>query len=149
MTEWLSDNAWVAWVGVAVLLAVAELMSLDLVLVMFALGALAGAVAAALGAPFWLGLLVFGVVTVGLLYFARPAMARRLHDGPTLVTGVHNLVGHQGVVLEPVDQLSGRVDLAGEVWSARHEGDQPIQPGARVVVTRIDGATAVVQTKEP
>ncbi len=91
MIEWMTENAWVTWVGVAVLLAVAELLSLDLVLLMFAIGALAGAVASALGAPFW---------------------------------------------------------VASEVWSARTEGDAEVAPGAEVVVTRIDGATAVITPKE-
>ena len=149
MIEWMTDNAWVTWVGIAVLLAVAELLSLDLVLLMFALGAVAAAVATAIGAPFWLALLIFGIVTVGLLYLARPPIVARLHDGPTLVTGAHALVGRDAVVLEPVTRFVGRVTLAGEVWSARTEGDTELPPGAEVVVTRIDGATAVITPKEP
>ena len=148
MIEWMTDNAWVTWVGVAVLLAVAELLSLDLVLLMFAIGALAAAVVTALGAPFWVALLVFGVVAVALLYLARPPIVARLHAGPTLVTGVHALVGRDAVVVEPVTRFVGRVTLAGEVWSARTEGDTEIAPGTEVVVTRIDGATAVITAKE-
>lgn len=152
MTEWVSENAWLSWVGFGVLLSVIELLSLDLVLAMFALGAFSAAVASALGAPFWLCLLIFGVISLTLLFFARPPMARRLHDGPTLTTGVHALAGREGVVLEPVDDLNGRIELAGEVWSARTEAPSragsAIESGVRVVVTRIEGATAVVQTKE-
>ena len=148
MIEWMTENAWVTWVGAAVLLAVAELLSLDLVLLMFALGALAAAVVAAIGAPFWVALLVFGIVAVALLYLARPPIVARLHAGPTLVTGAHALVGRDAVVLEPVTRFVGRVTLAGEVWSARTEDDTELAQGTEVVVTRIDGATAVITAKE-
>lgn len=148
MIEWIMDNAWVTWVGVAVLLSVAELLSLDLVLLMFGIGALAGAAASAAGLAFWVSLLVFGVVSVGLLFFARPPMVARLHAGPTLTTGHHALVGRTGVVLEPVGPFGGRISLASEVWSARTDGDAELEPGAEVVVTRIDGATAVITPKE-
>jgi len=149
MWDWISDNPWVLWVALAVLLAVVEMMSLDLVLLMFALGGLAAAAASALGGPLWLAILVFAVVSLGLLYFARPAMVARLHDGPTLTQGHQALVGHTAVVIDPVTSLGGRVQLSSELWSARSlTQDQAFEPGTEVLVTKIDGATAVVTLKE-
>ncbi len=149
MIDWITDHAAASWIGVAVVLAIVEMMSLDLVLLMFALGALAAAVSAGLGAPFWVAILVFALVTLGLLFFVRPPMVARLHDGPTLSTGHQGLIGKLAVVSEPVDFRGGRVKLSGEVWSARAAThDQSFDAGAEVVVTRIDGATAVVTTKE-
>jgi membrane protein implicated in regulation of membrane protease activity len=148
MIDWLSEHVWVTWVGVAVVLAVVELMSLDLVLLMFALGALGAAVAAGLGGPIWLALLVFAVVSTALLFLVRPPLVERLHAGPTLQTGHQNLVGRDALVIEPVDSRSGRVKLASEEWSARTEGTETFDTGAEVSVTRIDGATAVVTAKE-
>jgi membrane protein implicated in regulation of membrane protease activity len=148
MIDWLSEHAWVTWVGVAVVLAVVELMSLDLVLLMFALGALGAAVAAGLGGPVWLALLIFAVVSTALLFLVRPPLVERLHAGPTLQTGHQNLVGRDALVIEPVDRRSGRVKLASEIWSARTEGTETFDTGAEVNVIRIDGATAVVTGKE-
>ena len=148
MIDWLVDHAWVTWVGIAVVLAVVELMSLDLVLLMFALGALGAAVAAGLGGPVWLALLVFAVVSTALLFLVRPPLVERLHAGPTLQTGHQNLVGRDALVIEPVDSRSGRVKLASEVWSARTDGGESFDTGAEVHVIRIDGATAVVTGKE-
>ena len=130
------------------MLAVVELMSLDLVLLMFALGALGAAVAAGLGGPVWLALLVFAVVSTALLFLVRPPLVERLHAGPTLQTGHQNLVGQAALVIEPVDSRSGRVKLASEVWSARTDGGESFDTGAEVHVIRIDGATAVVTGKE-
>ena len=148
MIDWLSDHAWVGWIGIAVLLSVVELMSLDLVLLMFAIGALGAAVVAGLGGPLWLAILVFAVVSVAFLFFVRPPLVQRLHAGPTLQTGHQNLVGRDALVIEPVDSRSGRVQLASEIWSARTDGSETFDTGAEVRVVRIDGATAVVTIKE-
>ncbi|MDR7086972.1 membrane protein implicated in regulation of membrane protease activity [Aeromicrobium panaciterrae] len=149
MIDWIRDHAAASWIGVAVVLALVEMMSLDLVLLMFALGALAAAVAAGLGAPLWAAILVFALVSLGLLFFVRPPMVARLHAGPTLTTGHESLVGKTAVVAEPVDKHGGRVKLSGEIWSARADSESDsYETGTEVQVTRIDGATAVVTTKE-
>ena len=148
MIDWLTEHAWVTWVGIAVVLAIVELMSLDLVLLMFALGALGAAVASGLGAPVWVALLVFAAVSTALLFLVRPPLVERLHAGPTLQTGHQNLVGRDAIVIEPVDSRSGRVKLASEIWSARTDGAESFDTGAEVNVIRIDGATAVVTGKE-
>ncbi len=149
MIDWIRDHAAATWIGIAVVLAIVEMMSLDLVLLMFALGALAAAVAAGLGAPVWVAVLTFALVALGLLFFVRPPMVARLHAGPTLTTGHESLVGRTAVVAEPVDKHGGRVKLSGEIWSARAESESDsFDTGTEVHVTRIDGATAVVTTKE-
>jgi len=144
MIDWIRDHAWATWLGIAVVLAVVEMLSLDLVLLMFALGALAAAAAAGLGAPIWVTLPLFAVVSVALLALVRPSIVAKLHDGPTLQTGHANLVGTAAVVVEPVDRRGGRVQLAGELWSARALTDAAFDTGTEVLVTQIDGATAVV-----
>ncbi|MCD9197886.1 NfeD family protein [Aeromicrobium wangtongii] len=149
MTDWIRDNAWASWLAVAVVLAVIEMMSLDLVLLMFAVGALAAAVAAGLGAPVWITLPLFALVSLALLFFVRPPFVAKLHDGPTLQTGHANLIGSSALVVEPVDQRGGRIRLAGELWSARTLDPVLLDTGAEVLVTRIDGATAVVTSSSP
>jgi len=48
-------------------------------------------------------------------------------------------------VLERVTAHAGRVKLSGEVWSARSvEEAAVIEPGHKIGVAEIDGATAVV-----
>ncbi|MGI9084010.1 MAG: NfeD family protein [Aeromicrobium sp.] len=148
MIDWLSDHSWVGWLGIAVALSVVELMSLDLVLLMFALGAVGAAVVAGLGGPLWLAILVFVVVSLALLLLVRPPLVQRLHAGPTLKTGHQNLVGRDAVVIEPVNSETGRVRLASEIWSARADGGESFDTGSEVHVIRIDGATAVVTGKE-
>ncbi|MFI5428682.1 hypothetical protein [Aeromicrobium sp. UC242_57] len=78
MIDWIQEHAWASWLGAAVILAAVELLSLDLVLLMFAIGALAAALTAALGGPAWLAIAVFAVVSLLLLLVVRPSMVAKL-----------------------------------------------------------------------
>lgn len=143
--EWLADNAWAAWLVAALTLTGLELLTLDLVLLMLAVGAGSAAVVSAVGAPLALSVGTAIVVSVGMLAVVRPSLARRLHRGLELTTGHQALVGRTAVVLEPVDEHAGQVRLSGEVWSARaYDPGVVMEPGAEVHVMEIDGATALV-----
>ena len=144
--EWLGDHLWAAWLMLAVALGVAEMVSLDLILLMVAVGALVGALVALVGAPLFLQVLLAAGASGAMLMLVRPSLVARLHNGPTLVSGHDRLVGQQGVVTEELSALNpGRVKLGGEIWSAcPYDEGLTIPPGARVEVFAIRGATAYV-----
>jgi membrane protein implicated in regulation of membrane protease activity len=144
--DWLSEHAWAAWLGIAAVLGVAELVSLDLVLVMLAVGALAGAVTGALGAALIVQLLVAAAASVAMLALVRPSLIARLHQGPDLRLGTTKLVGQRAIVTERMTgHVVGRIRLAGETWSAApYDEHVTIEPGTTVEVFEIRGATAYV-----
>jgi membrane protein implicated in regulation of membrane protease activity len=144
MIDWITEHVALTWLAGAVLLAVIELASLDFVLLMFAFGALSGAIVAGAGGPLWLQIAVFAGESLLLLFVFRPALVRRLHAGPTLATGFQNLIGKNALVLEPVGPRDGRVRIGADEWSARTHGTETIDPGTEARVVSIDGATAVV-----
>jgi len=138
--------AWLWWIGLALMLGVIELLTVDLTFLMLAGGAAAAGIVGALGAPLWVQIMVAVIVAVLLLVLVRPLAVRRLREStPDAVTNVAAHVGRTATVIADVTERSGRVKLAGEVWSARTEGTgQMLTVGTTVVVTKIDGATAVV-----
>lgn len=143
--DWIRDHAWESWLVLAALLGVAELFSLEFVLVMLAVGALGGSVTAALGGPLVLQAVLAIVTAVAMLWLVRPTMARRLHSGPELTLGHAALVGRQGQVLSTVDAHQGQIRVAGEVWTARPFDETVVIPeGATVDILEIRGATALV-----
>jgi membrane protein implicated in regulation of membrane protease activity len=143
--DWLGDNAWAGWLGLAVVLGIVETFTLDLVFLMLAGGAVAGAVAAAFGAPLLLQAVVAVVASAALLGVVRPIARRHLRTPLETRTGVAALVGRDALVIARVDAHSGQVKLGGEVWSARAFDDHDvIEPGERVQVAEIEGATALV-----
>ncbi len=138
-------DAWVVWLIIAVVLAGAEAASAGLLLIMFSGGALAASLASAMGAGTVGSAAVFAIVSVALIAFVRPIAKRHMYQPPQQRSGTAALVGTQAVVLEAVDGSSGRIKLAGEIWSARaFDEDARFEPGQKVSVFEIDGATAVV-----
>ncbi|WP_323792290.1 NfeD family protein [Nocardioides sp.] len=144
--DWLTENLWSAWLAAAVVLGVAEMFSLDLILIMLAVGAVSGMVLALLGAPFALQAVVAAGASVGMLALVRPSMAKKLHDGPTLTQGHDKLLGQQGTVTQAISGLQvGRVSLGGDVWTAApYDETLTIAEGETVEVLQIRGATAYV-----
>jgi membrane protein implicated in regulation of membrane protease activity len=143
--DWIRDHGWQTWLIAALLLAAAEMATLDFTLLMMAVGAGVGCLLAAAGLHIAVQVIGAVVTAVALLAFVRPPIVRRLHRAPTVHSGTAGLVGKSGLVLERVTAHSGRVKLSGEVWSARTvDESQVIEPGSTVSVAEIDGATAVV-----
>jgi membrane protein implicated in regulation of membrane protease activity len=133
------------WLGAALTLGVAELASLNLVLLMLAAGCVVGAGVAAAELPFVLQALAAVLASVAMLVMVRPSVVRRLHSGPSLQHGAAALIGKEGFALSAVDARGGQVKLGGEVWTARPYDDTAvIASGARVQVFEIRGATAYV-----
>ena len=134
------------WLLVAVGLAVAEVFTGTFVLIMLAAGGLAAAATAALGGEIWAQGLVFAIVSALALVVVRPAIRRHLDtSGPDAQIGLAAIEGSTCVVLEHVDADHGLVKIEGETWRARsYDGTQEFEPGERVRVIEVKGATAMV-----
>ena len=138
--------AWLLWLIGAGLLAVGEVFTLDLVLLMLAGGALGGMTVALLGGATALQLLTFIVVSALLLALVRPIAAKHLTDRtPLQLDGVDTLIGKTARVTEEVDVSGGRIRLGADEWTARsqHSGES-FGVGETVRILQVDGATAVV-----
>ncbi|MEP7194011.1 MAG: NfeD family protein [Actinomycetota bacterium] len=144
--SWFTDNGWLAWLGLALVLGAVEAASVDFVFSMLAGGALAGAIAAALGASFTVQVVAACVVAGALLASVRP-LAKRYFSVPEGHGGIGAgaQVGRSAQVLETVTEHEGRVKLGGETWSARTPpGAAVCLPGQEVWVVSLEGATAIV-----
>ena len=136
---------WVLWTIAAVAMAVGEIHTVSFFLGPLAIAAGLAAVAALAGAALSLQLLVFVVASVASLGLLRPIAKRHQRTPARIRTGTAALVGAKAVALERVDVDSGSVKIGGEVWTARtYDEDDVIEPGARVEVMKIQGATALV-----
>jgi membrane protein implicated in regulation of membrane protease activity len=144
--HWLGDNAWAAWLALAALLGIAELASLDLVLVMLAVGAVAGMVTSLFVDAVAAQILVAVAASIAMLAVVRPELARRLHNGPDLVLGSATLIGKQAITPVRLSaHESGQLKIDGEMWTAKpYDETLVIEPGETVEVLQIKGATAYV-----
>ncbi|PZF85995.1 NfeD family protein [Micromonospora deserti] len=138
----------VLWIVLGVVLAVAEIFTTTLFLIMFAAGAFAAAGAAALGAPVSVQAIVFAVVSALTVLGIRPTLRRHGRsalDSGEQPFGVEAIEGSTALVLERVDTGQGLVKIDGELWQARsYDAGQVFAPGERVQVIQVRGATALV-----
>jgi membrane protein implicated in regulation of membrane protease activity len=136
---------WVWWMIAAGVFAIGEIATIGFFLGPIAIAAVTAAVVALAGGGLAVQWIVFIAVSLASLLVLRPIAKRHLRTPGQLRTGTAALIGRPAVVLERVDRDGGQVKLAGEVWSARsYDDDEAFEPGARVEVLKIDGATALV-----
>jgi membrane protein implicated in regulation of membrane protease activity len=138
-------DEWVLWMIAAGLLAVGEMFTLSFFLGPVAVAAVLAAIVGLAGGGLALQWIVFIAAATASLAVLRPIARRHLRTPLSLRTGTAALIGCPAVVLERVDGRGGQVKIGGEIWSARaFDEDDSFEPGARVEVLKIDGATALV-----
>jgi membrane protein implicated in regulation of membrane protease activity len=136
---------WVWWMIAAGVLAVGEIATLGFFLGPIAVAATLTAIVALAGGGLALQWVVFIAASLGSVLVLRPVARRHLRTPASLRTGTAALVGGRAIVLERVDANGGQVRIGGEVWTARaYDEDDAFEPGTRVEVMKIDGATALV-----
>jgi membrane protein implicated in regulation of membrane protease activity len=136
------------WVIVAIVFAVAEVMTVAFFAVFITIGALAAAVVSLLGFGLLVQAIVLGVIGVAGIMVARPFLVERLHMGrPALRSGADSMVGQQAVLLEPILGVGqpGHVKIAGELWPALTEDGSPVAASTLVVVTALRSTTLIVR----
>jgi membrane protein implicated in regulation of membrane protease activity len=138
-------DEWVYWMIAAGALAAGEIFTLGFFLGPIAVAAVLAAIVALAGGPVALQVAVFAAAAIASVGVLRPIARRHLRTPAQLRTGTAALVGSRAVVLERVTGDGGSVKIGGEIWSARaYDEDAVLEPGARVDVLQIQGATALV-----
>lgn len=144
----LTQYLWIAWLVLAVLFIIIELLTLEFTFLMLAAGSLIGGLGVNLaGGVWWLQVLAAAGISALLLFTIRPLLLRSLRRSSALVpTNVDAIYGQHGRVVAPFVGDTGSVKLDnGETWTARLTGaDTDLAVGARVTVIAVRGATIEV-----
>ena len=136
----------IIWLVLMVVFLVVEAACpIHLVSIWFAAGSLIAMFATMLGAQLWLQITLFLLVSGGLLVCLWPFVRRFLNPGRS-ATNVDSVIGSQGYVTAPIDNLSatGQVKLGGMFWTARSTAGQNIPEGTLVRVDKIEGVKVFV-----
>ena len=142
----LADYLWIAWLVLAVLFVIIELLTLEFTFLMLALGSLVGGLGVNLaGGVWWLQVLAAAAISALLLFTIRPLLLRALRRSSALVPmNVDAIYGQAGRVVTPFVDGAGSVKLEnGETWTAR-SATPDLVAGARVTVVAVHGATVEV-----
>ncbi|MGX5695043.1 NfeD family protein [Agromyces soli] len=145
----LTQYAWIAWIVLILAFATIEVFTLEMTFLMLALGSVAGLVSGLFGIPWWVQFIIAAIVAVVLIFTLRPPLLRLLRrGGDPARSNIDALIGSDGAVVVTVSSSGGQVRLQnGETWTARLSPiteQKDVAVGEKVLVTAIDGATAVV-----
>lgn len=135
----------ICWLIALVALAVLEGVTVTLVSLWFALGALAALITSFFVDNIWVQFAVFLVVSLATLLVIRP-LTRRYVTPSQVAINADRAVGAEGIVIQAIDnrKAQGQVTVSGAVWTARSESEEVIPQGAQVRVLRIEGVKLIV-----
>ena len=134
------------WVAATIVFVAVELATIGLTSIWFALGSLCALIAALLGAPLWLQIVWFVIISVAALLLTRP-LVKKYINGRTQATNADRVIGQTAVVKERIDNLAetGAVLAGGKIWTARSADGSTIEADAQVVVREIQGVKLIVE----
>ena len=144
----MNTMSWI-WLAVLFLCVITEISTVSITSLWFAVGALVAMLADLFHLPPVVQVVLFVAVSGACLWLLRPIVKK--YFTPKLTrTNVDAVIGTEGVVTAQVDNFNatGTVKLAGMEWSARSTSGEPIAPGIRIKVDRIEGVKVYVTPVE-
>ncbi len=134
------------WIGFAVLMAVCEAATTQLVSIWFVVGAIAAAVTTIFTPNIFIQLIVFLAFSAASLIITRPLVKKLKSKNNTVSTNADRLIGQTGVVISEIktDQDVGQVKVMGEIWSAKAK-NAPVSKDSKVKVLSIEGVKLIVE----
>lgn len=140
----------IVWTVLMVIFLVVEASCpIHLVSIWFAVGALIAMIVSLLGGGLWLQVVLFLVISAGLLALFWP-FVRKFLNPKVVATNVDSIIGTRALVTAAVDNITahGQVKINGLEWTARSESGDPIPEGTMVKVCRVEGVKVFVAPVE-
>lgn len=137
------------WIGFAIVMAVCEAATTQLVSVWFVLGAVCAAISTIFTPSIFIQLIVFLVVSAVSLAITRPLIKKFKKSAKAVSTNADRVIGKTGVVIVPIDDMLsvGQVKVLGETWSAISD-NAPLKKDTKIKVLSIEGVKLVVEPIE-
>lgn len=146
------DTMFWVWLAVIAISIIIEIITLDLVSVWFAFGAVVPFILSAIGGVGieW-QIAIFVVVSALLIIFVRKYAQKLLFKNMNTKTNVEALEGRKVRLLEDTDfEKNGSVKINDVVWTAISDDGKLIKQGSLVEIVKVDGNKLHVrETQEP
>ena len=137
------------WIGFAVIMAVCEAFTSQLVSIWFVLGAVSATVTTIFTPSIPIQSAVFLVVSLVALLVTKP-IVKKLKDKKGIVsTNADRLVGKTGVIISDISETHtvGQVKVEGEIWTAKSDC-APLVKDEKIKVLAIEGVKLIVEPVE-
>lgn len=135
----------IVWLIVAILFAVAELMTTTLTLIWFSIGAVILIFLSSIIESVFLQVIIFAIISTVMLVIATKKFVKDDEDYK-YDTNLQAIIGKKAIVKEAIYPNSvGIVTIDGEAWSAISYNDEKIEIGETVEVIKIEGVKVIVK----
>lgn len=134
------------WIGIAVVLAIIEGITIQLVSIWFMLGAIFAAITSVFTDSIIIQVLVFIIVSFVSLIATRPIVKNFMKQKGIVNTNSNRLVGQTGVMISDITDIEqiGRAKVSGEVWSVK-TNSAPILKDSKIKVLAIEGVKLIIE----
>ena len=141
-------TATVIWAIGIIAFVVLEAATYQMVSIWFAIGAVGGIIASALGASFKTQMLVFIAVSVVFLLALRPVSMKILKTRGAK-TNIDGLIGTEVLITKDIDNLNGVGEgkINGMTWSVRSLDNAKIPANTIAVIEKVEGVKLIVTRK--
>ena len=139
----------IVWIALAVVFALIEAATAQIITIWFAVGAVGAVIAHLLGASLLVQFLVFVLLSVLTLVVARPFLVKFTRT-KTQPTNLDMCIGQEALVLEEINNTNGtgQAKVRGAIWTARSQNGSVIPKDTIVIINAIDGVKLIVSEKE-
>lgn len=137
------------WIGFAVLMAVCEAFTSQLVSIWFVLGSVCAAITSIFTDSIPIQSAVFLVVSLIALVVTRPLVNKFKKRKGKTSTNADRLIGKIGIVISDIEDVQkvGQVKIEGEIWTAKSQS-APITKDCKIRVLAIEGVKLIVEPAE-
>ena len=142
------EYMWGIWLGLSIFFLVVEWMTVELISIWFTGASIVAMILALLNVPLGWQIAAFCVVSVLLIVFTRPIVARYLRRNESK-TNVDSLIGEVATVTKEIlPDERGEVKVKGQYWLAVASDNNLIESGKKVSILAIEGAKLIVKKYE-
>ena len=137
------------WIGIAVILAVCEAFTSQLVSIWFVFGAVSAAITTIFTPSIPIQSAVFLVVSLVALIVTKPLVKKFKQSGDIVSTNADRLIDKIGIIISNIEDIHtvGQVKVEGEIWTAKSD-KAPITKNTKVKVLAIEGVKLIVEPTE-
>lgn len=138
------------WIIAFIVFIVLEILTVNLVSIWFAIGALVAYIISFFTNSFIVEISSFLVASAIALFITKPLVKKFSNSSiDSLKLNINRIIGQVGVVTKPIlKDLGGEVKVNGQFWMAILEDDEEIAKGSKVIVKGFKGVKLVVKNKE-
>ena len=134
------------WLFLVIIMIIIELLTVNLVTIWVALGALITFLLTYFISNVTIQLIIFFLTTILALILTKPLVKKYIKVN-IVKTNASSVIGQTGIVTIDIEPFNyGEVKVSGKYWTAK--SDEVIKSGSQVEILAIEGVKLIVRKKE-